>query len=269
MIRQCVRRHRIDLEGSVAEMDEKVVIVTGGSAGIGRAVALAFARRGACVTVADVDVERGESVAEEARAAGSESLFVQTDVTDPADIAHLVDRCVKRFGRLDYAHNNAGIQTSSASTHSATIDDWDRTLAVNLTGVFLCMREEIPRMLEHGGGAIVNTSSAGGLKGFPGASAYVASKHGVIGLTKSAALEYADHGIRVNAVCPGVVDTELVSRLTHDDPDVAQQLLAVEPVGRLGTPAEIADAVVWLCSEHASFVTGHALVVDGGQLAGG
>jgi NAD(P)-dependent dehydrogenase (short-subunit alcohol dehydrogenase family) len=256
-------------EGSVAEMDERVAIVTGGSAGIGRAVVLAFALRGACVVVADLDVERGESVAEEARAVGSEAFFVPTDVTSPDDVAHLVDQCILRFGRLDFAHNNAGIQTASAPTDSCTLDDWDRTLAVNLTGVFLCMRQEIPRMLEGGGGVIVNTSSAGGLKGFPGASAYVASKHGVIGLTKSAALEYADRGIRVNAVCPGVVDTELVRRFTHDDPELAEQLLAVEPVGRLGTPAEVADAVVWLCSERSSFVTGHALVVDGGQLAGG
>ena len=249
-------------------MDERVVIVTGGSAGIGRAAALAFAQRGAYVVIADVDVERGESVAEEVIAAGSESLFVPTDVTNPAEVAGLVERCMARFGRLDYAHNNAGIQTPSESTAGCTFEDWNRTLAVNLTGVFLCMREEIPRMLATGGGVIVNTSSAGGLKGFPGASAYVASKHGVIGLTKSAALEYATSGIRVNAVCPGVVNTELVSRFTADDPRMAEQLLAVEPVRRFGTPAEIADAVVWLCSDHASFVTGHALVVDGGQLAG-
>ena len=253
----------------MSDMDQRVVIVTGGSAGIGRASALAFARRGAHVVIADVDVERGESVAAEVRAIGPESLFVSTDVTSPDDVAGLVELCVARFGRLDYAHNNAGIQTPSEFTAGCTIDDWNRTLEVNLTGVFLCMRVEIPQMLASGGGAIVNTSSAGGLKGFPGASAYVASKHGVIGLTKSAALEYATSGIRVNAVCPGVIETELVSRVTADDPRLAEQLLAVEPVGRLGAPDEIADAVVWLCSDQASFVTGHALVVDGGQLAGG
>jgi NAD(P)-dependent dehydrogenase (short-subunit alcohol dehydrogenase family) len=247
----------------------KVAIVTGASSGIGRATALAFARRGAHVVVADIDEERGAAVAADVAAVGPESEFVCTDVTDPADVAALVGQCVARFGRLDYAHNNAGIQTDSAETAECSLDDWARTLAVNLTGVFLCMREEIPRMLDGGGGVIVNTSSAGGLKGFPGASAYVAAKHGVIGLTKTAALEYAARGVRVNAVCPGVTDTELVARLTQEDPALEQQLLAVEPVGRLGTPAEIADAVVWLCSDQASFVTGHALVVDGGQLAGG
>ncbi|PWU25395.1 MAG: short chain dehydrogenase [Candidatus Rokuibacteriota bacterium] len=249
-------------------MDGRVAIVTGASAGIGRATALSFAQHGAHVVVADVDDQRGEAVAEEAAASGPESLFVHADVTSPADVANLVSRSLARFERLDYAHNNAGIQTPSAYTADCSLDDWNRTVAVNLTGTFLCMREEIPRLLESGGGAIVNTSSAGGLKGFPGAPAYVAAKHGVIGLTKSAALEYATNGIRVNAVCPGVVDTELVTGFTQDDASVTQQLLDVEPVRRFGTPTEIADAVVWLCSDRASFVTGHALVVDGGQLAG-
>jgi NAD(P)-dependent dehydrogenase (short-subunit alcohol dehydrogenase family) len=254
--------------GIAGEMDGRVAIVTGASSGIGRATALSFAQRGAHVVVADVDDERGEAVAEEAAAGGPESMFVHADVTNPADVANLVDRSVARFGRLDYAHNNAGVQTPSAYTADCSLDDWNRTLAVNLTGVFLCMREEIPRLLEGGGGAILNTSSAGGLKGFPGASAYVAAKHGLIGFTKSAALEYASRGIRVNAVCPGVVDTELVTRFTKGDANVTQQLLDVEPMRRFGTPAEIADAVVWLCSDRASFVTGHALIVDGGQLAG-
>jgi len=249
------------------DMDGKVALVTGASTGIGRASALAFAKRRAHVVVADLDDDRGESVAEEAGAAGSESLFVHTDVTNRDDVAALVQRCLERFGRLDYAHNNAGIQTAAANTADCSVYDWNRTLAVNLTGVFLCMREEIPQLLEQGG-AIVNTSSAGGLKGFPGASAYVAAKHGVIGLTKCAALEYATRGIRINAVCPGVVDTELTAHFIEGDPHLSEQLLDVEPVRRFGTPTEIADAVVWLCSDQASFVTGHALVVDGGQLAG-
>ena len=249
-------------------MDGRVAIVTGASTGIGNASALAFAKQGAHVVVADLDDERGESVAEEAAATGSESLFVHTDVTNPADVEALVQRCVARFGRLDYAHNNAGIQTASSPTGDCSLDDWNRTLAVNLTGVFLCMRAEIPRLLEHDGGVIVNTSSAGGLKGFPGASAYVSAKHGVIGLTKCAALEYATSGIRVNAVCPGVIDTELTARFTQGDPQLTAQLLDVEPVRRFGTPPEIADAVLWLCSNQATFVTGHALVIDGGQLAG-
>lgn len=249
-------------------MQGRVAIVTGASAGIGRASALAFAKRGAHVVVADVDDERGQTVAQEAALIGPESTFVRTDVTNSEDVAALVQGCVARFGRLDYALNNAGIQLPSAYIADSAVDDWNRTLAVNLTGVFLCMRAEIPRLLEQGGGAIVNTSSAGGLKGFPGASAYVSAKHGVIGLTKTAALEYATRGIRINAVCPGVVDTEMTAQFTQDDPRTMEQLLDVEPVHRFGTPAEIAEAVVWLCSDQASFVTGHALVVDGGQLAG-
>jgi len=251
------------------EMIGKVALVTGSSSGIGRAVALAFAQRGASVVVADLNADRGAAVAEEVAAAGgSDSEFVRADVTNPGDVANMVHRCITRFGRLDYAHNNAGIQTPSASTVETSLEDWNRTLAVNLTGVFLCMQAELPHLLGQGGGAIVNTSSAGGLKGFPGASAYVAAKHGVIGLTKCAALEYATSGVRVNAVCPGVVDTEMVAAFTHDDGELTKQLIEVEPMRRFATPAEIADAVMWLCSDRASFVTGHALVVDGGQLAG-
>jgi NAD(P)-dependent dehydrogenase (short-subunit alcohol dehydrogenase family) len=248
----------------MATMQGKVAMVTGASAGIGRAAALAFAREGAQVALADVDVERGELASAEVTALGVESVFIPTDVSDGASVADLVRGTVDRFGRLDFAFNNAGIEGSQAPTADCTIENWNRTIAVNLTGVFLCMREEIPRMLDHGGGVIVNNSSVAGLVGFAGIPAYTASKHGILGLTKTAALEYAAQGIRVNAVCPGVIDTEMITRFTHGDATAADQLLMTEPVGRLGEPSEIADAVIWLCSERSSFVTGHALAVDGG-----
>jgi NAD(P)-dependent dehydrogenase (short-subunit alcohol dehydrogenase family) len=192
---------------------------------------------------------------------------VGTDVSDPAQVAELVRATIARFGRLDYAFNNAGTEGAQAPTGDCTIENWQRTIAINLTGVFLCMREEIPRMLAGGGGAIVNNSSVAGLVGFAGIPAYTASKHGIIGLTKTAALEYVTQGIRVNAVCPGVIETEMITRFTHGDPAVAAQLLQAEPVGRMGAPTEIADAVVWLCSERASFITGQAIAVDGGFVA--
>jgi NAD(P)-dependent dehydrogenase (short-subunit alcohol dehydrogenase family) len=242
-------------------------MVTGASAGIGRATAFAFGREGASVVVADIDAERGESVAAEVEGFGVEAVFVRSDVSDADDVVALVDRAVERFGRLDYAFNNAGIEGAPAPTAECTPDNWNRTIGINLTGVFLCMREEIPRMLATGGGAIVNNSSVAGLVGFAGIPAYTASKHGIVGLTKTAALEYATQGIRVNAVCPGVIQTEMVTRFTHGDPDAVAQMLQTEPIGRLGEPDEIADAVIWLCSERASFVTGQALAVDGGFVA--
>ena len=248
-------------------MQGKVAMVTGASTGIGRAAALAFAREGAQVALGDVDGERGAATVAEVAALGGEAIFIRADVSDAASVADLVRGTVDRFGRLDFAFNNAGIEGSQAPTADCTIENWNRTIAVNLTGVFLCMREEIPRMLEHGGGVIVNNSSVAGLVGFAGIPAYTASKHGILGLTKTAALEYAAQGIRVNAVCPGVINTEMITRFTHGDATAADQLLATEPIGRLGTPDEIADAVVWLCSERASFVTGQALAVDGGFVA--
>ena len=251
-------------ETHMASMQGKVAVVTGASAGIGREAALAFGREGAAVALADVDVERGEKTAAEVSTLGVDAVFVRADVADAASVAELFRATISRFGRLDYAFNNAGIEGVQAPTGECTLENWNRTIAVNLTGVFLCMREEIPQMLASGGGAIVNNSSVAGLVGFAGIPAYTASKHGIVGLTKTAALEYATQGIRVNAVCPGVIETEMITRFTHGDPAAAAQMLQTEPVGRLGAPSEIADAVVWLCSDRSSFVTGHALAVDGG-----
>jgi NAD(P)-dependent dehydrogenase (short-subunit alcohol dehydrogenase family) len=251
----------------MAAFDDRVAIVTGGSAGIGRAAARAFAREGAAVVIADLDDDRGPRAAAEIAEAGGRARFVPADVSDDAQVADLVARAVAEFGGLDFAFNNAGIEGAQAPTHECTPENWGRVLATNLSGVWSCMRHEIPAMLDRGGGAIVNCSSVAGLVGFPGIAAYTAAKHGVIGLTKTAALEYAEAGIRVNAVCPGVIATEMIDRFTHGDPDTKAQLTATEPVGRLGRAEEVADAVVWLCGPHASFVTGHALAVDGGFVA--
>jgi NAD(P)-dependent dehydrogenase (short-subunit alcohol dehydrogenase family) len=251
----------------MAASARKVALVTGASSGIGKATALAFARAGYDVVVADVDVDRGEQVAKEVETLGVDGLFVETDVSDRGAVEHMVAATIARFGRLDAACNNAGIEGTPMPTAECTDENWDRTIAINLTGVFACMRAEIPRLLERGGGAIVNISSVAGLVGFESIPAYTASKHGVVGLTKTAALEYATQGIRVNAICPGVIDTEMVTRFTHGDPDAAEQLTSTEPVGRMGTPEEIAASVVWLCSDAASFVTGQAIAVDGGFVA--
>lgn len=249
------------------ELTGKVVIVTGGSAGIGKAAAQALAAAGASVVVADTDTARGELTASEIRDKGGRAVFVSCDVSVDADVAAMVERTVLEFGGLDAAFNNAGIEGVQAPVHECTPENWQRTLAVNLTGVWSCMRHEIPRMLERGGGSIVNCASVAGLVGFNAIPAYVASKHAVVGLTKNAALDYATAGIRVNAVCPGVIDTEMVQRFTRNDPAAEAGMVALEPVGRLGRPEEIADAVVWLCSDSSSFVTGQALAVDGGFVA--
>jgi NAD(P)-dependent dehydrogenase (short-subunit alcohol dehydrogenase family) len=246
------------------DMIGKVAVVTGGSAGIGRAAVHAFSRRGAAVVIADRDSTRGEEVARAVKDDGGEALFVTTDVAVERDVAEMVRATVATFGRLDYAFNNAGIEGTPGPLNESSTENWDRTIAVNLTGVWLCMRAEIPAMLDGGGGAIVNCSSVAGLVGFPGLGAYVASKHGVVGLTKSVALESATSGVRVNAVCPGVIDTEMVERFTAANPDARAGLLESEPMGRMGTPEEIAESAVWLCSDASSFVTGQAIAVDGG-----
>ena len=245
----------------------KVALVTGGSTGIGRASALTFAREGAQVVVADVVADKAEETVRLIKEAGGEARCIKTDVTRAAEVEAMVRFTLDAYGRLDCAHNNAGIEGTVSNTAEYAEADWDRVIGVNLTGVWLCMKYEIPPMLEQGGGAIVNTASGAGLIGAPGMPAYVASKHGVVGLSKTAALEYAKAGIRVNAMCPGVIETPMVERLTSGNPGMMEGFVSIHPVGRAGQPQEIAEAVVWLCSDAASFVTGHAMSVDGGITA--
>jgi len=246
----------------------KVAVVTGAASGMGRASALAFAREGAKVIVADVVVAGGEETVRMVTAAGGDALFVKTDVSKAAEVKALIDKAVATYGRLDYAHNNAGIEGTVAPTADYTEEEWQRVLNVNLTGVWLCIKYEILQMRTQGGGAIVNTASIAGLTGFENFPAYTAAKHGVVGLTKAAALEYAKAGIRINAVCPGAVRTPMNERLIGGDPKVAAQMDAMQPLGRRGTSEEIAEVVVWLCSRAASFVTGLPMAVDGGMLSG-
>jgi NAD(P)-dependent dehydrogenase (short-subunit alcohol dehydrogenase family) len=250
----------------MGQFDDKVALVTGAGSGIGRATALAFAREGARVIVADV-TDQGRAVAQEIVAAGGTARFIQADVSDPAAVERLVAESVATYGRLDIAFNNAGIGGVMAQTADVTLEDWQRLLGINLTGVWLCMKHELAQMSAQGGGVIINNASILGLVGFRGASAYVASKHAVLGLTKTAALEYAQQHIRVTAVCPGFVHTPLVDEGLRDDVQAQQGIAALHAMGRMGEPDEIVGAVLWLASDAASFVTGSAFVVDGGYLA--
>lgn len=244
-------------------VEGKVAIVTGAASGIGRASAQAFAREGAKVIVSDVVVEGGEETVKMIKASGGEATFVRCDVAKTADVEALVKAAVDTYGKLDCANNNAGIEGPMAPTADYAEADWDRVIAINLKGVWLSMKHEIRAMLATGGGAIVNTSSIAGLVGFQGLTAYSASKFGVNGITKVAALEYAKAGIRVNSVCPGVIQTPMVDRLVAAHPEMEPALIAGTPLGRVGQPMEIAEAVLWLCSDKASFATGHNMVVDG------
>jgi NAD(P)-dependent dehydrogenase (short-subunit alcohol dehydrogenase family) len=251
----------------VAALEGRVALVTGAASGIGRAAAYLFAREGASVVVSDVDVEGGEATAEQVRKAGAQALFARADVAEPRDVAALVGVALERFGRLDCAYNNAGISGAAHDVADMPVEQFDRAIAVMLRGVYLCMKHEIPALLARGGGAIVNCASGAGLIGFPGQCGYVAAKHGVIGLTKTAALEYAARGIRINAVCPGTARTGIVEDWIGGRPELERQVAELHPIGRIAAPEEIAEAVVWLCSDAASFVVGTALSVDGGYVA--
>ena len=247
-------------------ISDGVAIVTGGAGGIGRAAALRFAAEGARVVVSDLDVERAEETVELIEDDGGEAMAIETDVSDEDDVSRLIEETVETYGPPTFAFNNAGIEGSHAPLAEQSLEDWDATIAVNQTGVWLCLKAQLAVMAEHGGGSIVNTASIAGLT-VAGPGPYVASKHGVVGLTRVAAAEYGDAGVRVNAVCPGVIDTEMVARSAEEMGDQLDAFVAAKPLGRMGKPEEVAAAVVWLCSEEASFVTGHPLVVDGGYMA--
>jgi NAD(P)-dependent dehydrogenase (short-subunit alcohol dehydrogenase family) len=251
----------------VSDANGKVALVTGGSSGLGRATALAFARAGTRVVVADVAAPEGERTAALIREHGGQAQFVRADVSQSGEVAALIAHTLSAFGRLDCAFNNAGIDGTFGSTTACSEENWDRTLAVNLKSVWLCMKHELPHMLERGAGSIVNCASIAGLVAFPMMPAYAASKHGVVGLTRTAAIEYARSGVRINAVCPGVIATPMVERATAGRADVLARLIAPQPIGRLGTAEEIASVVLFLCSEAASLITGQAIAVDGGWTA--
>ncbi len=249
---------------STARFESKVAIVTGAASGIGRAAALAFAREGAAVGLVDIDLPGIEAVARSIEAAGGRAEPVLADVSDPSAVSAMVEQVVGRFGELHYAFNNAGVVGAGAPIAEMPVESWQRGIGVMLTGVFLCLKYEIPAIIASGGGAIVNTSSGAGLIGFPGMGDYVASKHGVIGLTRTAALEYVGSGIRINCICPGTARSRMVEDWMQGDPAAEAQVAGLHPIGRIAEPDEIAHAALWLCSDEASFMVGHSMVIDGG-----
>lgn len=265
------------------QFNDRVALVTGAASGIGRASALAFARESAKVIVSDIESARGEETVSLIKEKGGQAQFIPADVSKASDVKALVDKTIGVYGRLDFAHNNAGIEGAKADIADSPEESWDRIIDINLKGVWLCMKYEIPEMLKNKAGAIVNTASAAGLVGWSKFAPYSASKHGVIGLTKTAAIEYMKSGIRVNAVCPGLIDNEMVQRAIIGEPSAGNAVKKVfqdvrksigrsllsqkQPSGRMGLSEEVAEAVLWLCSSASSYVNGHALVVDGGMLA--
>ena len=248
--------------------DKKVAIITGGSTGIGRASAVALAKEGVKIAVAARRIKKGEETVHLVKEAGSDGIFLRTDVTNEDDVRSLVEKTVKVYGRLDYAFNNAGIEEAMTPLVEQTSNIFDQIMSINVKGIWLSMKYEIPEMIRNGGGgAIVNMSSAAGVMGFPQMPVYIASKHAVLGLTKSAALEYASSGIRINAIAPGGVETDMAKRLADDNHQFLDTLTSIHPIGRIAQSEEIANAVVWLLSDKASFVLGHTLLVDGGVVS--